>query len=73
MGEGNVIVARQFKDAHYMWVAKCNIGIMSPNPHYLWDAKIQNPYINMEQSQQNLMTMLKPSKEIDFPKLGTKQ
>jgi hypothetical protein len=28
-----------------MWVEKCNIDIMSPNPHYLWEAKIQNPYI----------------------------
>ncbi len=25
--EGNAILAWQFKDAHYMWVAKCNIGI----------------------------------------------
>ncbi len=28
-----------------MWVAKCNIGIMTLNPHYLWEAKMLNPYI----------------------------
>jgi hypothetical protein len=44
MGEGNVIFAQQFKDAHYIWVAKCNIGIMTLNPHYLWEAKMLNPY-----------------------------
>jgi hypothetical protein len=27
------------------WVAKCNIGIMTLNPHYLWEAKMLNPYI----------------------------
>jgi hypothetical protein len=36
MGEGNVILARQFKDAHFISVAKYNIGIMTLNPHYLW-------------------------------------
>jgi hypothetical protein len=45
MGEGNAVLAWQFKDAHYMWVAKCNIDIMSLNPHYLWEAKMLNPYI----------------------------
>jgi hypothetical protein len=28
-----------------MWVVKCNIGIMTLNPHYLWEAKMLNPYI----------------------------
>jgi hypothetical protein len=28
-----------------MWVAKCNIDIMTINPHYLWEAKMLNPYI----------------------------
>jgi hypothetical protein len=28
-----------------MWVAKCNIDIMTLNPHYLWEAKMLNPYI----------------------------
>jgi hypothetical protein len=28
-----------------MWVAKCNIDIMTLNPHYLWEAKILNPHI----------------------------
>jgi hypothetical protein len=28
-----------------MWVAKCNINIMTLNPHYLWEAKMLNPYI----------------------------
>jgi hypothetical protein len=28
-----------------MWVAKCNIGIMTLNPHYLWEAKKLYPYI----------------------------
>jgi len=28
-----------------MWVEKCNIGIMTLNPHYLWEAKMLNPYI----------------------------
>jgi len=28
-----------------MWVAKCNIGIMTLIPHYLWQAKMLNPYI----------------------------
>jgi hypothetical protein len=28
-----------------MWVGKCNIGIMTLNPHYLWEAKILNPHI----------------------------
>jgi len=45
MGEGNVIVPWQFKDAHCMWVAKYNIDIMTLNPHYLWEAKMQNAYI----------------------------
>jgi hypothetical protein len=45
MGEGNAILAQQFKDAHYIWVAKCNIGIMTLNPHYLWEAKMLNPHI----------------------------
>jgi len=45
MGKGNEILALQFKDAHYMWVAKCNIDIMSLNPHYLWEDKMLNPYI----------------------------
>ncbi len=31
-----------------MWVAKCNIGIMNLNPHYLWEAKMLNPYIKHE-------------------------
>jgi len=25
--------------------AKCNIDIMTLNPHYLWEAKMLNPYI----------------------------
>jgi hypothetical protein len=29
MGEGNVIPVGQFKDAHYMWVEKCNTHIMT--------------------------------------------
>jgi hypothetical protein len=45
MGEGNAIHAWQFNDADCMWVAKCNIGIMTLNPHYLWEAKMLNPYI----------------------------
>jgi hypothetical protein len=36
---------KQFKHAHYIWVAKSNIGIMTLNPHYLLEAKMQNPYI----------------------------
>jgi len=29
-----------------MWVAKCNICIMTLNPQcYLWETKIQNPYV----------------------------
>jgi hypothetical protein len=28
-----------------MWVAKYNIGIMTLNPHYLWEAKMLNAYI----------------------------
>jgi hypothetical protein len=32
-------------NAHYIRVAKCNIGIMTLNPHYLWEAKMLNPYI----------------------------
>ncbi len=28
-----------------MWVVKCNTCIMTLNPHYLWEAKIQNPYV----------------------------
>jgi hypothetical protein len=44
-GEGSVILAWQFKHAHYMWVAKWNIGIMTLNPHYLWETKMLNPYI----------------------------
>jgi hypothetical protein len=28
-----------------MGVAKCNIGIMTFNPHYLWEAKMLKPYI----------------------------
>jgi hypothetical protein len=35
MGKGNANFAQQFKDAHYIEVAKCNIGIMTLNPHYL--------------------------------------
>jgi hypothetical protein len=27
-----------------MWVVKCKIGTMTLNPHYLWDAKMLNPY-----------------------------
>jgi hypothetical protein len=45
MGEGNVIHAQQFKAAHYIWMAKCNISIMTINPHYIWEAKMLNPYI----------------------------
>jgi hypothetical protein len=30
---------------YYMWVAKCNISIMTLNPHYLSEAKMLNPYI----------------------------
>jgi hypothetical protein len=28
-----------------MWVAKCNIGIMTLNPYDLWEAKMLNQYI----------------------------
>jgi hypothetical protein len=28
-----------------MLVAKCNISIMTLNPHYLWETKMQNPYL----------------------------
>jgi len=28
----------------YGW-QKCNIGIMTLNPNYLWEAKMLNPYI----------------------------
>ncbi len=28
-----------------MWVAKCNIGSMTLNTHYLWEAKVVNQYI----------------------------
>jgi len=35
MEKENAILAWQFKHAHYMWVAKCHIGIMTLNPHYL--------------------------------------
>jgi hypothetical protein len=74
MQEGNAILVERFENAHYMWVAKCNIGIMTLNPHYLWKAKMLNPYIsNMEHFSWNLMTVLKPSKEIDFLKLGKKK
>jgi hypothetical protein len=45
MGEENVIPTWQFKDGHYMWVAKYNIDIMTLNPHYLWEAKMLNQYI----------------------------
>jgi hypothetical protein len=31
-----------------MWVVKCNIGIMTLNPHYLWEAKMLNPYTKNE-------------------------
>jgi hypothetical protein len=27
-----------------MWVAKFSIDIMNLNPHYLWEAKMLNPY-----------------------------
>jgi hypothetical protein len=33
------------KITHYICVAKCNIGIMTLNPHYLWEAKMLNPYV----------------------------
>jgi hypothetical protein len=37
---------KEFRGAsHYIWVAKCNIGFMTLNPHYLWEAKMLNPYI----------------------------
>jgi hypothetical protein len=35
MGEGNAMPTWQFQNAHCMWVAKCNIGITTLNPHYL--------------------------------------
>jgi hypothetical protein len=28
-----------------MWVANWNIGIITLKLHYLWEAKMQNPYI----------------------------
>ncbi len=31
-----------------MWVVKCTIGIMTLNPHYLWEAKMLNPYTKNE-------------------------
>jgi hypothetical protein len=44
----NAILAQQFKHAHYMWVIKCNIHIMTLNPHYLWEVKMQNSYVKHE-------------------------
>jgi hypothetical protein len=41
----NAILAQQFKHAHCMWVTKCNIHIMTLNPHYLWEVKMQNSYV----------------------------
>jgi hypothetical protein len=31
-----------------MWVAKCSTGIMTLNPHYLWEAKMLNLCIKHE-------------------------
>jgi len=45
VGKKNAIFASQFKHAHCMWVANWNIGIITLNLHYLWEAKMLNPYI----------------------------
>jgi len=45
MGAVNAIPTREFKNSHYMKMPKCNIGTMTLNPHYLWEAKMLNPYI----------------------------
>jgi hypothetical protein len=46
---------------------------MTLNPHYLWEAKMLNPYIKHGTFLVEFLTILKPSKEIDFFKSGTKQ
>jgi hypothetical protein len=55
-----------------MWVANWNIGIVTLNLHYLWEAKMLDPYIKHGTFLWNLMIMLKPSKDIDFLRLKTK-
>jgi hypothetical protein len=71
MEKGNAILTLQFKDAHYMWVAKCNIGIMTLNPHYLWEAKMINPYIKHGTFLVKFYDRIKTIQEIDFLNLGT--
>ncbi len=43
------------------------------NPHYLWEAKMLKPFIKHKTFLVEFDDHIKPSKDIDFLKLGTKQ
>jgi hypothetical protein len=57
---------------HTIYGEKMQYRHYDHNPHYLWEAKMLNPYIKHGTFLVELMTILKPSKEIDFLKLKTK-
>jgi hypothetical protein len=44
---------------------------MTLNPHYLWEAKMLNPYIKHGTFLVEFDDRIKPFREIDFLKLGT--
>jgi hypothetical protein len=48
MEHKNAIPTYQFKIHIICEWQKCNIPIMSLNPHYLWEAKMQNPNVKHE-------------------------
>jgi hypothetical protein len=46
---------------------------MTLNPHYLWEAKMQNPYVKHGTFLVEFDDYVKSSKEINLHELGTKQ
>ncbi len=41
MGEGNVIFAWQFKDAHYMWGQNAIFTWQFKDAYYMWEREMQ--------------------------------
>jgi hypothetical protein len=55
-----------------MWVAKCNINIMTLNPHYTWEGKMLNPYIKHEIFLVEFDDCIKIIQEVWFPYIMNK-
>jgi len=73
MGEGNAIFAWQFKHANYMWRQSAILTLWALNSHYLWEAKMLNPYIKHGTFLVKFDEHIKTIQGDWFLKLGIKQ